>query len=150
MYTILLYLHSWLRWAVLLFALIVIAKSFSGWFGRKDYTSSDNKLATFYIASVHSQFLIGLLLYIFFSPITKAAFADFGAAMKNSGLRFFAVEHITGMVIAVVLAQVGRSLSKKAKDAVTKHKKLAIFATISLVIMLATIPWPAMRPLFRF
>jgi hypothetical protein len=149
MYTVLLYLHSWLRWAVLILALIVIAKSFLGWFNKKDYTASDNKFATFYIASVHSQFLIGLLLYVFFSPITGAAFADFGAAMKNSGLRFFAVEHLLGMVIAVALAQTGRSLSKKAKDSVSKHKKLALFATISLIIMLAAIPWPALRPLFR-
>jgi hypothetical protein len=150
MYIILLYLHSWLRWAVLIFAIIVIARAFSGWFGKKDYTSADNKLAVFYIASVHSQFLIGLLLYTIFSPITQAAFADFGAAMKNAGLRFFAVEHSLGMLIGVVLAQVGRSTSKKAKDAITKHKKMAIFATISLIAILISIPWPPVRELFRF
>jgi hypothetical protein len=149
MYNILLYLHSWLRWAVLLFSLIVIARAYAGWFGKKDYVGADNKSAIFYIASVHSQFLIGLLLYLFFSPITKAAFADFGAAMKNGGLRFFAVEHSLGMLIGVVLAQVGRSTSKKAKDAVTKHKKMAIFATLSLIAILASIPWPPLRELFR-
>jgi hypothetical protein len=149
MYIALLNIHSWLRWAVLLFTLIVIAKSYAGWLGKKDYTSGDNKAGIFYIASMHTQFLIGLILYAFLSPITQAAFANFGAAMKNPELRFFGVEHIFGMVIAVVLAQVGRSTSKKAKDAVTKHKKMAIFATLSLLAILITIPWPPMRSLFR-
>ena len=150
LYQVFLYLHSWLRWAVVLFSLIVIFKAFYGWLNKKEYSSSDNKFSIFYIAAVHSQFLVGLILYIFLSPITKAAFQNFGAAMKNPDLRFFAVEHITGMVIAVVFAQLGRTLSKKAVDSRQKHKKAAIFYTLSFIIMLATIPWPPVRTLFRF
>lgn len=150
MYYFFLNLHSWLRWAVVVFSIIVIFRAFIGWLNKKEYSSSDNRFSVFYIASVHSQFLIGVILYIFLSPITKAAFQDFGAAMKNPDLRFFAVEHLMGMVLAVVFAQLGRTLSKKAVNSHQKHKKAAIFYTISFIIMLATIPWPALRPLFRF
>ena len=40
--------------------------------------------------------------------------ANFAAAMKDSTLRFFAVEHLSGMLLAVVIAQVGYSISKRA------------------------------------
>ena len=96
--------------------------------------------------------LIGLLLYFVYSSITTAALADFGTAMKTSQLRFFAVEHVFGMFIAIALAHVGRSKIKKAP--IERRARLAlIFYGLSLVAMLASIPWPGMpagRPLFRF
>jgi hypothetical protein len=53
------------------------------------------------------QLLIGFLLYLFFSPMTTGALRDFGSAMGNSVLRFYAVEHLFGMVVAVIIAHVG-------------------------------------------
>ncbi|MEY2637389.1 MAG: hypothetical protein RLZZ197_1867 [Bacteroidota bacterium] len=45
--------------------------------------------------SLHTQLLIGLVLYLALSPVTTAAFADFGAAMKDSATRLILVEHVT-------------------------------------------------------
>ena len=95
---------------------------------------------------------IGLLLYVWLSPITQAAFADFGGAMRNAGLRFWAVEHVAGMVIAIALVHVGRAKIRKATTDRRRHSLAAIFYGIALIIMLASIPWPGMpagRPLFR-
>ncbi len=87
------------------------------------------------------QFLVGILLYAFYSPLTKAAFANFGAAMQNPDLRFYAVEHISMMVIALALVHIGRAKSKKATSPLKKHRSAAIFYTISLILILAAIPW---------
>jgi NhaP-type Na+/H+ or K+/H+ antiporter len=98
------------------------------------------------------QFLVGLLLYAVFSPLTRAAFTDFGAAMRDSVLRFFAVEHIFGMVVALALAHIGRGRLRRLTDDTARHRTMAIFFTLALVIMLVTIPWPFMpagRPYFR-
>jgi hypothetical protein len=89
---------------------------------------------------VHLQLLLGLLLYFGLSPITKAAFADFGAAMKDTTLRLYAVEHFITMIAAVALIQVGRILSKKASDDASKFKKMAIYTTIALLLMLSRMP----------
>ena len=105
------------------------------------------KIGLSYTIVMDVNLLLGLLLYILFSPITKAAFANFGAAMGDSTLRFFAVEHIFGMVVAVILAHVGRALSKKATEPVKKYRAAAIWYTLSLLVILAMIPWD--RPLFR-
>ena len=87
------------------------------------------------------QFLVGMVLYLFLSPMTKAAFNDFGAAMGNSTLRFYAVEHILMMVIALALVHIGRSRTKKDMAPWKKHRAAAIFYTVSLLVILAAIPW---------
>jgi hypothetical protein len=56
------------------------------------------------------------------------------------------------MLIAVVLAHVGRVRSKKAQTDAARFKSAAIFYGLALIIILALIPWPGMaagRPLFR-
>ena len=85
--------------------------------------------------------VLGLILYLFLSPITQAAFANFGVAMSDANLRYFAVEHILGMIVALVLAHVGRAVSKRATDTIKKHRAAAIWYTLSFLISLAMIPW---------
>lgn len=148
-YEIFLFLHSWIRWIILILALVVIAKAYSGWFGNKPFTKGDNGLSAALIGTLHLNLLIGLILYFFLSPITETAFNDFGAAMKIPELRFWAVEHISVNIIAVVVAQVGRTKSKKATDNIRKHKLTAIFYTIALLLLLSRIPWGEAERLFR-
>lgn len=147
-YTAFLVLHSWLRWVAL--ALLVVSIVFAA---KKDNGPGSKKLSLLTMISYDFQLLVGLLLYAALSPVTKAAFADFGAAMKNSAVRFFAVEHIFGMIIAVALVHVGHALGKRAVDDAAAAKKRLIYFAIALVVTLLAIPWPfyaAARPLFRF
>lgn len=141
MYEIIKHSHSGIRWIILALALIVIIKSFIGWFGNKQYAKLDNILSASFVGFVNLQALLGLLLYFFLSPITKAALGDFGMAMKNPALRYFAVEHIAVMIIGLALLSIGRAKSKKKTIDVDKFKTQAIFYTIGIVIMLSRIPW---------
>ncbi len=150
MYEIFLSLHSWIRWIVLLLALVVIAKSFAGWKGSKSYGKSDNAMSAAFIGLLHLQLLIGLVLYFFLSPITQAAFADFGAAMGEASQRYWAVEHVMMMIIGVAVAQIGRIKSKKATLDSLKFKTVAIYYTIALLLILSRIPFTESGRLFRF
>jgi hypothetical protein len=152
-YSIVLALHSWTRWLVLVFGLIAFFRAFTGWQGRKPYVGADNGMGAAFVGSMHLQLLLGLILY-FISPFGMKAFETAGGAvMKDATGRFFAVEHLAVMLIAVICAQVGRSLSKKAPEAVLKHKKAAIWFGVALLLVLLMIPWGIWnpgRPLFRF
>jgi len=141
MYTGLLHTHNMFRWLVLIALLLAIGFAFAGWFGKKDWKKRDNFFGLLLTIFIDIQFLVGIILYAFVSPITKAAFNDFGAAMKNADLRFYAVEHILMMVIALVLVHIGRSKSKKTTVPWKKHRTAAIFYTIGLLVILAAIPW---------
>ena len=142
--------HSWTRWLVLILAIIVIFKAVSGWLGKKPFEKQDNILGASFVGSMHLQLLLGLLLYFVFSPMGLNAISTLGmgAVMKNAEMRYWAVEHISVMILAAVLAQVGRSLSKKAATDLEKHKKSAIFYGVALVLVLSRIPWDSLR-LFR-
>ncbi|MDX2305268.1 MAG: hypothetical protein NW226_20830 [Microscillaceae bacterium] len=149
MYFTTLFIHSWLRWVVLILAIWVIIRSLSAWLGKKDYLASDNRLAIFFIAFMHLQLVIGLILYFVYSPMGLAAFQQgMGSVMKNGAVRYWAVEHIFTMVVAVVLAQIGRTRSKRAVNPIAKHKNLAIFTILALLLILSRIPWETAR-LFR-
>lgn len=141
MYTGFLHLHDTLRWLLLIVTIVTLIKYFSGWFAAKPWTKADNLLGIIFTSLMDIQLLTGLVLYFFLSPVTKLAFADFGAAMKDSGLRFYAVEHISMMVVAVALVHIGRAKSKKIKVDRKKFKTAAIFFLIALVVTLAAIPW---------
>ena len=151
MYPLAILLHSWLRWVILVLGIIVVVRAIGGRNGRP-WVRTDDTIGKWFGMMLDIQFVIGLLLYVWLSPITQAAFADFGGAMRNAGLRFWAVEHVIGMVIALALAHVGRTKIRKATTDRRRHSLAAIFYGIALIIMLASIPWPGMpagRPLFR-
>jgi hypothetical protein len=139
MHPILVTLHSYNRYAILAALLFVLYRSFSGWMGKKSYEKADNIGSAALLGLSHLQLLLGLIMYAFTSPWTQTAFANFGAAMKNPWQRYFAVEHILAMVIAVALIQVGRIVSKKAADAETKHRKMAVYTTIAAILIFGTL-----------
>jgi hypothetical protein len=141
MYIGLLHSHSALRYVVLILLIAAGLRALSGWLGKTDFKSSDKKLYLVTLIFTHLQLLIGLVLY-FVSPIVDQAYADFGAAMKNQVLRFWAVEHFTVMLLAIILITIGYSSAKKVQKAVTKHKRIAIFYLIGLLLILISIPWP--------
>lgn len=141
MYTGFLHAHSGLRWLVLILIVVSIALAFAGWIKKREWTKTDQTSSLFLMIFMDIQFLVGIVLYLFLSPMTKAAFNDFGAAMGNSALRFYAVEHILMMVIALALVHIGRAKTKKDIAPWKKHRAAAIFYTISLLVILAAIPW---------
>jgi predicted tellurium resistance membrane protein TerC len=72
--------------------------------------------------------------------------------MRDPVARFWAVEHVSLMLFAVVMAHVGRVLARKAASPAAKRKRLLVCAALSTLAMIAATPWPGMasgRPLFR-
>lgn len=134
MYTTLLLLHSVFRYLVLIFLLIVLVRSFTGWQNKKEFAALDNKFSLWLFISTHIQFTLGLLLY-YFSPLVIFS----GESMKNAVARYWLVEHIALMIGAVVFITVARSTSKKLTDPADKHKRLFVFNLIALIIILAAI-----------
>jgi hypothetical protein len=134
MSTGLLHTHSLLRYFVLFLLLVVIVKSLIGWLNNKPFGKADNKLSLFLLIFTHIQFLVGLILYFVSNMVQFNS-----ETMKNDTLRYWAVEHITGMLIAVVLITAARSTSKKMTEDIKKHKRLAIFNLLALIIIIVTI-----------
>jgi hypothetical protein len=146
MYSVILALHNIIRWVALILAIVVVVRSFLGWFGSREWSQQDRRLGSFFGISMDIQLLLGLLLYFVFSPLMRSALADFGAAMGSSDVRFFALEHAISMFLAVIFAHLGSVLARRAEGSQAKFKRSAVFYTLALILILTAMPW--MRPLF--
>ena len=134
MYNIFLQSHSYIRYFILICLVAVIVKSLIGWLNNKPYTAFDNKVGLYLLIFTHLQVIAGLVLY-FISPFVK-----FGSeTMKDKITRFWTVEHITAMLIVVVLITIARSTSKRMPSDQARHKRLAIFNLIALIIIVGTL-----------
>jgi len=134
MYTGLLHTHTFLRYLVLIGLLVVIIKAIIGLSSKQPYTNLDNKLSLFLFIFTHTQLLVGLILY-FVSPFVK-----FGSdTMSDKTTRYWTVEHIVGMLAAVVLITLARSTTKRMTDDASKHKRMFIFNFVALVVIITMI-----------
>ena len=145
-------LHSLLRWLILIFLVINIIRSLVE--ADASYTPDDIKWNLRLLIVSHLTLLLGFIQY-FFGRVGFVYFKDnsFSAIMKDHVMRFWAVEHITGMIIAVAIITISRGITKKndMPDS-KKHKRQLLLYSLALVIILASIPWPfriADTPWFR-
>jgi hypothetical protein len=153
MYNAVLLLHGWLRWLVLIAAIAVIVRSALNMSGGTRWTTADARGLRMFIIALDVQTLLGFLLYAVLSPFVRLAMSDAAAAMRDGDLRFWLVEHLAGMLVAVALAHVGSVRVRRANDDGSKQRTAALFVGLALVAILLSIPWPGMpsaRPLFRF
>jgi len=151
MYTLVLILHSWIRWIALVAGFAATFAAFSDDSGPAQ-TGRADRWGLALMMALDIQMLLGLLLYLVISPTMEAIRADFGAAMRDPAARFFAVEHLSMMLAAVVLTHVGRILARKAATTQQKRMRLSICFGIATLLMVVGIPWPGLRggrPLFR-
>ncbi|MCD8538715.1 MAG: hypothetical protein LRY55_02360 [Leadbetterella sp.] len=139
MYPHLLATHNLLRWVFLVFILISLIQSYSGWLGNRPYTKIANTFKTLTVSTIHLQLIIGLILY-FVSPIVAQFLGDVGGSMKNRDLRFFGIEHAIMMLLAVVFVTIGSAKSKRQATGTAKYKTLAIWFTLALVLILLAVP----------
>ncbi len=137
----LLHFHSLLRWILLLLLIAIVVKAFQGRNGGKTFGSGDRKLSLFSMITAHLQLILGGFLYAV-SPTVQNAIGNMGASMKDSVSRFWAVEHLIMMLIAIGLLTIGHIKTKKAKTDQDKYRVQALYFTIGLLIILVSIPWP--------
>ena len=141
MYTGLLHLHNTLRWVVLVAILVAIVQLLM----KKNALKASKVL----LISAHSTLVLGLYQY-FFGPAGFSLIKSMGmaAVMKDNLARFWAVEHIFSMLLAIILITIGHVKYKKGGIS----KTTLILYILALLLIFGAIPWPfraeIARPLF--
>jgi hypothetical protein len=150
MYTAFLIIHSWLRWVALGAGLAATVSAAAGGAGTVD--ARRDRWGLILSIALDVQFVLGLLLYFLVSPTMEAIRAQFGEAMRTSQLRFWAVEHITTMFVAIVIVHVGRVLARKAATPAKRRRRQLVCYGLATLLMALGTPWPGLpygRPLLR-
>ncbi|THD34026.1 hypothetical protein [uncultured Flavobacterium sp.] len=152
MYQTLNFLHSTLRWLVLISLIVALYKAYRGYFQKTAFTKTDNAIRHWTATIAHLQLMIGMTLY-FQSPIIKYFLKNFSAAKENFDLLFFGLIHSTLMLIAVIIITIGSAMAKRKTLDNEKFKTMLIWYGLALFLIFIAIPWPfspfANRPYFR-
>jgi hypothetical protein len=138
----LIFLHSYLAYAVLLILILAVSNALKGWLTKKPEFSLDKDYRVSLLALIlsHIQLLLGLAVY-FTSASGFSAIQEFGMGGLNSAARMLAVEHPFVNILAIVLITIGWSTHKKVMEATAKFKKISIFYGLGLLLILSRIPW---------
>ncbi|MCB0628701.1 MAG: cytochrome B [Saprospiraceae bacterium] len=137
MYEILKHAHSGLRWIVLILLVVAIVTAWQNTSKKETYEPKEQRLALFTLIVSHLQLLLGLVLF-FISPMVQFT----SETMGNAVMRFFTVEHTTGMALAIALITIGYSRAKRQAPSAKGFKTLATFYALGLLLILISIPWP--------
>lgn len=152
LYVLALHAHSYLRWVVLTLTCLVTLRSVLGLTRGGAWSSSHARWQRAMLHAADLQMLLGVTLYLWLSPFSRAFFHNLRAGFGNSTLRFFGVEHVFGMASAITLLHLGQERAQRAPDARGKHKLTCWLTGAALLLMAASVPWPFMpypRPLWR-
>ena len=146
-----LHLHSVLRWVILILLFVAVYKNFAD--KNKPFTPGHKKLGLYLMICADLALLVGSYQWFAGDWGLKSIQANgMSVVMKNSVLRFFAIEHTTGMLIAIIFIHLGYAFGKKAVPDIQKHKRILLYYSLALLIILISIPWPFReqigRPLF--
>lgn len=151
MYSILLILHSLLRWAVLASLLYAIVRAYQGYTARLAFTPMDNSVRHWTATLVHLQLVFGFTLYMI-SPVVQA-FRQQGLQARGP-LAFFGLVHISLMLLAVILITIGSAMAKRQSEDRLKFRTMLLWFSAGLIVIFLAIPWPfspfANRPYLRF
>lgn len=128
-YEILKSAHSGWRYLVIILLLVAFVNALMGYLGRKPYTEGNRKLNLFTLISAHIQLLMGLALYFMHDW--------YKGDSTIPAQRYWKMEHISMMILAIILITVGNSKSKKMDSALMKHR--SVFMYFGLALLLITV-----------
>ena len=150
MYKLLIVMHSYVRWFVLLSLIIAVSKAFKGYFSNKAFTKSDNAVRHWTATMAHIQLIIGMILY-FQSPVIKYFLKNTGSA--GAEYSFFGMIHSSLMLVAIIIVTIGSAMAKRKETDKAKFKTMLLWYSLAFVIIFIAIPWPfspfANRPYLR-
>ncbi len=131
-------LHSYLAYGVLLTVILAIIIGIQGWFSKREFLPSDRSIALLALILTHTMFVLGIILWV----VSPNGFGKVDPNwIKNSALRLTVLEHPLTNLIAIVLITIGWSKHKREESGSGKFKKISIFYTLGLLLLLSRIPW---------
>lgn len=119
---ILLRVHSLVRWAIILVALIAIIKFTISWASNSSFKGMDRGLASGFSGLMDLEVLVGLIYFIWN-----------GMAVK--GFPLYRIEHMITMILAAVLAHVSARFKNLNDKLRFQYSLFVILGTLMLVFI---------------
>ncbi|MCC6930047.1 MAG: hypothetical protein IT359_13775 [Gemmatimonadaceae bacterium] len=140
MHTLTLASHNIVRWLVLGAGLWAVVRCWRGWRSRAVWSEKDAAAVKLFVNALTLQFILGVVLYAV-SPLVRAGLADMGAAMKTASVRYFVVEHVVVMLVAIALGHIGAAKIRRAESDSARFQTATIWLGLALAAAAGFVPW---------
>lgn len=146
MYSVVIKFHIFISSCFFLTGAVLVAWSITGWArNRPGRLVLYNRLSYLFIALLYVQLVTGLTMYFFLKPDPSASITTLEEAMEKSTLRFWAIEHVSLMIFALLLSQIGRLFIRQLPAERRMFRAATFYYGFSFLLVLAS----AAMALFR-
>lgn len=126
---ILLIIHSFVRWLVVLVGVIAIAKFLIGWLNKSTFQKIDNRLVAAFGGLMDLQATLGLILLLW------------NGLVDGAGFPRYRLEHMGMMIIAVALSHMSARF-KKAEDTIRFRNTFFLYLGVFVLIFVGLVTLP--------
>ncbi len=138
MYDVVIKLHYVVSTIFLIIALITTIWALIGWAKNLACPRSFLRLSWVFIHFLYIQLLTGITLYFFLEPETRTDVISMEEALQHNSSRFWGIEHVSLMLFAVILSQVGRLIIKQISSDRKKYRAASFYYGISLLVVMSS------------
>ena len=138
-------LHNLTRGVVVAGGIWAIYSSVRGLLTKNRWTPMVQRSGLIFTVALQIQLLLGIALYVI-SPLAGGALNTLDRSIQSLEVRQFAFEHPILMMLALVAAQLGYSLSRRGNNDRAKFTRASIGFLMAAVFLVVGIPW-GNRPL---
>ncbi len=119
---ILLMIHSIVRWAIVVIAVIALVKFALGWLRKMEFTSMDRGLSSGFTGLMDLNAALGII-FLLWTGFTGAGFPR------------FRLEHAFTMILALVVAHLPARWKEAAPEVRFRNTLIAILISLILVVL---------------
>lgn len=145
MYEVVIKLHYIVSAIFLILALVTTIWAIVGWIKNLSCPASFLRLSWVFIHFLYIQLITGVILYFFLKPESSSSVLTMEEALQQNSQRFWGIEHVSLMLFALILAQVGRLIIKQISSDRKKYRAATFYYGISLLVVMSS----ALMAIFR-
>ena len=138
MYDIVIKSHVVISGLFLSLAVVVLAWAIYGWLKNRPCHPVFRKLSNIFMIGLYLELLTGLALYFFLQPEQSEHLPSLEEAIRQNELRFWAIEHVTLMVFALILAQIGRLLIARTQSDKKRYRNASLYYGGAFLLIVAS------------
>ena len=138
MHDVVIRVHYFISSVVFIIAIIVTTWALLGWRKEKIYSRSFDKLSLVFIFFLYIQLITGISLYFFLQPENQAVSISAEEIANHDSLRFWIIEHVSLMLFALLLAQLGKLFIKQLSSDKKKYRAATFYYGIAFLVVLVS------------
>lgn len=136
MYDFVIKFHILVSSLFLVVASIVVTWSVRGWLKGWHLNRRFRRLSAWFLRLLYVELITGVALYFFLHPEQGNGKISLAEAMEQNELRFWAIEHVSMMLFALILSQIGSLLIKQLASDRKKLRAASLYYGVSLIVVL--------------